>query len=128
MVADSNTEVRGRGATSPTAAAGAMAAESPMILDKVGGTAHGDTVASPMTAAAIGVEAHGEIAASLVTAVAMEAAVRAGATAGRAVGGNRVLVGRAHPGAVRAPTRPLGPIAVGKTTRAKTAMSDRAAA
>ena len=109
-VADSNTEVRGRGATSPTAAAGAMAAGSPMTLDKVDGTVRGDTVASPMTA------------------MAMEAAVRAGATAGQTVGGNRVLVGRAHPGAVRAPTRPLGPIAVGKTTRAKTAMSDRAAA
>ena len=128
MAADSNTEVRGRGATSLTAAAGAMAAESPMILDRVDGTAHGDTVASPMTAAAIGAEAHGEIATSLMTAVAMEAAVRAGATAGQTVGGSGVLVGRAHPGAVRAPTRPLGPIAVGKMTRARTAMSDRAVA
>ena len=128
MAAGSNTEVRGGGTTSPTAVGGAMAAESLTSLGRVGGTARGDTVASPTTAAATRAEAHGEIATSLTTAVAMEAAVRAGATASPITGGSGVLTGRAHPGALRVPGRPLGLIAVGKTTRARTAMSGRAAA
>ena len=127
-VAVSNMEVLGKGATSPMAAAGVTAMENLTIPGEASGTARGHMVASPMTAAAIRAGVRGEIATSRTTAVAMEAAVRAGATAGRAVGGNRVLVGRAHPGAVRAPTRPLGPITVGKMTRVRTATSDRAAA
>ena len=128
MAADSNTEVRGGGATSPTAVAGAMAAESLTSLGKVDGTARGDPAASPTTATATRVEAHGNIATSPTTAVVMEAAVRAGATASPITGGSGVLTGRAHPGALRVPGRPLGLIAVGKTTRARTAMSGRAVA
>ena len=126
--ADSSTEVRGRGATSPTTAGGAIAAVSPTITDKAGGAVRGEMAVSPMTAVAIRAEAHGETATSPTTAVVMEAAAQAEATASPTTGGSGVLASRAHPGAVRVLTRPLGPIAVGRTTRARTATSDRAAA
>ena len=113
MAAVSNTEVHGRGATSPTAAAGVTAVESLTIPVEASGTAHG---------------VRGEIATSRTAVVAMEAAVRAEATASPTTGGSGVLAGRAHPGAVRVLARPLGPTALGRTTRTGTAMSDRAAA
>ena len=128
MAAASNTEVDGRGATSPTTAAGVMAVESPMVPVEASGTARGDRVASPTTAAAIRAGARGVIATSRTAVVAMEAAVRAEATASPATGGSGVLAGRARPGAVRVLARPLGPTALGKKTRTGTVMSDRAAA
>ena len=128
MAASSNTEVHGRGTTSPTAVGRATAAENPTILGRIGRTAHGDTVASPMTATATRVEAHGSIATSPTTGVVMEVVARAGATASPITGGSGARTGRARPGALRMPSQPLGPIAVEKTTRARTAMSGRAAA
>ena len=124
----SHTEVHGRGATSPTAAAGVTAVENLTIPVEASGAARGDTVASPTTAAAIQAGVRGEIATSRTAVVAMEAAVRAEATASPTTGGSGVLAGRAHPGAVRVLARPLGPTALGRTTRTGTAMSDRAAA
>ena len=128
MAADSGTEIRGTGATSSTTAGRATAVMSSAITSKAAGAVRGETAVSPMTAAAIRVEAHGVIATSSTAAAATRAAARAGITAIPRDGGSGVLASRAHPGAVKMLARPLGPIAVGKMTRARTAMSDRAVA
>ena len=124
----SNMEVLGRGATSPTAAAGDMATEDLTILDEASGTTRGRMATSPMTAAAIRAGARGETATSRMTAATKERAVQAGAMESLVAGGSRDPAGRAHLGAVTTPARPLGRIAHGRTTETGTAVSDRAAA
>ena len=128
MVTSSNTEVRGGKPTSPMAVGRVMAVEDPTRLGRTEKSVRGDMVTSPTAATATSVEAHGSNVTSPTAGVDMEVVARAGATASLIAGGSRARTNRARPGALRMPGQPPGPFAVEKTTRARTAMSGRAAA
>ena len=133
MAVGTGTEIRGTNPSmmevkSISTTGGTTAETSPVTTSRVAGAVRGEAMVSPMTAATIRVEAPGVTATSSTAAAATEAAVRAGTMASLGDGGSGVLASRAHPGAVTALARPLGPIADEGTMRARIATSDRAVA